>query len=69
MKENKQEICDLLLKAVQAARGAGDLVSLKYDEDTEIVTGTFESGGKKKINVCMDSGIAMISDIVRHLAV
>ena len=68
MKENKQEICDLLLKAVQATRGASNLISLKYDENTEIVIGTFKSGSKKKINVCMDSGIEMIFDIVKHLA-
>lgn len=65
--ENKQHILDLLLKACQATRGASDLVSLVYDGETETVTATFESGGKRRINVAMDSGTAMIRDVIRNL--
>ena len=49
MNEDKQLICDLLLEALQATRGAADLVSLVYDGGTETVTTVFEGGGKRII--------------------
>ncbi len=64
--EDKETICKLLCKVLQKTRGASDLVSLTYDSKSEIVTATFE-GGTKKINVAMDSGTAMILDIVNYL--
>lgn len=64
--EDKETICKLLCKVLQKTRGAADLVSLTYDSESEIVTAAFE-GGTKKINVSMDSGTAMIRDIVNHL--
>ena len=70
MKENKQNICDLLLITLQATRNASDLVSLEYFEDekgNETVVATFESGGKRVTNVSMDSGTAMIRDIMNNL--
>lgn len=65
--ENKQRICDLLTATLQATYSASDLVSLEYDAEKENVIVTFLSGGKRVINVAMDSGTAMIRDIVNHL--
>lgn len=65
--EDKQKICDLLLKTCQATYSAHDLVSLEYDAEREIVTATFASGGTRDINVAMDSGTAMIRDVMNHL--
>lgn len=65
--EDKQEICDLLLKTLQATDNAHDLVSLTYDAEEEIVTARFASGGKRVINVAMDSGTTMIRDVMRIL--
>jgi hypothetical protein len=67
MSENKHEIIALLLKTLQATRNAEDLVSLEYDEESEYVTALFRSGGKRRISVAMDSGTAMIRDIMRNL--
>ena len=70
MKENKQSICDLLLITLQATHNASDLVSLEYfkdEKENETVIATFESGGKRVINVTMDSGTAMIRDIMKNL--
>nr|DAM49440.1 MAG TPA: hypothetical protein [Caudoviricetes sp.] len=64
--ENKTEICNELCKVLQLTRDAYDLVSLDYDPQLEVVTAVF-AGGKRKINVAMDSGTAMIRDIVNHL--
>ena len=48
MHEDKQRICDLLLKTLQATYDASDLVALEYayieSEDKEIVTARFSGG-------------------------
>lgn len=65
--EDKQKICDLLLATLQATRNAHDLISLTYDGDRETVTATFVGGGKYIINVALDSGTAMIRDIMKRM--
>lgn len=71
MHEDKQKICDLLLPALQATYDASDLVALEYSyiesEDKEIVAARFSGGGIRRINVSMDSGTAMIRDIMKNL--
>lgn len=68
--EDKQLICDLLLKALQATRKFADLKSLTYrniSPDEEIVEARFYNGRVRVANVSMDSGIAMIEDIIRQV--
>ena len=76
--ENKQKICDLLLKTLKETRFLEDLETLEYSKnDTdpqyprfnglETVTATFKNKCRKKINVDADSGITMISDILKGL--
>lgn len=67
MRENKQKICDLLLITLQATSNAADVLSLIYDDKAETVTVIFLSGGKRIVNVTMDSGTAMIRDIMANL--
>lgn len=69
MEENKQRICDRLLSTLQETRGAHDLVSLVYDAEKEIVVATFSGGGTRRCNVALDSGTAMIRDIMGQLGV
>lgn len=64
--ENKQDILDFLLPALQLTRACEDLCSLEYDEELEIVTATFAKG-TRKINVACDSGIAMIRDVLANI--
>ena len=66
-REDKQLICNLLIPALRATVSMHDLISLRYDAKSEIVTAEFASGGKKTANVAMDSGIAMIKDILRQI--
>lgn len=69
MKEDKQKILDLLLPALQATSALYDLVSLKYiwcSDYEEYVVATFQNGHMKKVNVSVDSGYAMILDVLRH---
>lgn len=67
MEENKQDICDALLVALKKTRYMKELESLTYDDGNEIVTAKFSNGGKKEINVSMDSGQAMIRDIMSQI--
>lgn len=65
--EDKQKICDLLVPVLQETRNLQDLEKLSYNEDNETVVATFWYGRKKIVNVHMDSGTAMIRDIVEHI--
>lgn len=64
--EDKQKILDLLLPALQATRGQHDLQELHYHAETESVMVVYEHGAFP-VNVAMDSGIAMIRDVLRAL--
>ena len=68
--EDKNMICELLLKTIQNTRDYNDLIELNYKiigSDTEIVTAVFKNGTKVKVNVSLDSGMAMIRDILKQL--
>lgn len=65
--ENKQRICELLLPALQETRNLHDLANLTYDEEREMVIAEFTSGNVKRANVAMDSGTAMIRDIIYQI--
>lgn len=67
MKEDKQNILDLLLPALQATHNLHDLVSLEFDEDRELVYAKFAGGNQKIANVAMDSGTAMIRDVIGQI--
>lgn len=64
--EDKQKILDLLLPALKETRNLEDLISLRYDYKTEIVAAEFPNGFKYA-NVAMDSGTAMIKDIINQI--
>lgn len=65
-RENKQSICNALCEALQLTRAYYDLEELIYNEEAETVDAVF-SGGTITVNVAMDSGCAMIRDIVRGI--
>ena len=65
--ENKQIICDLLTKTLQATRNHQDLEKIVYNNETEIATLYWQGGGSRDVNVAADSGTAMIRDIMRAI--
>ena len=65
--ENKQVICNFLCETLHATRNQFDLIALNYNAKEETVTAIWKSGGKKVINVAMDSGTAMIRDIMKSI--
>lgn len=70
--EDKQMICDRLLMALRATREHSDLIGLDYETDEkhqmQFVTAEWLNGNSKKINVTLDSGVAMIRDIMEALS-
>lgn len=68
--EDKQFICDLLVKTLNATRDQRDLVRMDYQrrgDGDEVVYVIYESG-RKAVNVSLDSGIAMIRDILKAIS-
>jgi hypothetical protein len=81
-RENKQRFCDLLCATLKEARQHEDLMVLVYRDlgpDHQEVTVCYDQGpdhqevtiyydgGSLSVNVTMDSGIAMIRDILEAL--
>lgn len=66
MREDKQAICNALCKALQLTRSGSDISEIEYHAEGEYVT-VYYTSGHININVAMDSGIAMIRDILRGL--
>lgn len=68
--EDKQQICNKLLEALKITRDQRDLVALCYGResgDRETVAAVYENDAVKKINVSLDSGQAMIADILKAI--
>ena len=66
MTEDKQKILNLLVPALQATRDQADLTALEYDEEHEEVVIRYLRG-TKKVSVALDSGIAMIRDVLKAM--
>ena len=72
--ENKQKICNLLLKAIQATAHGEPVTALRYsredetdplsEEQVEIV---FHNAWGKTVSVTGDSGLTMIRDIMNAI--
>ena len=68
--ENKQKICDLLCETLKATRNQEDLKLIRYEEigqDHQQAVLEYENGSCRSVNVSMDSGIAMIYDILNAI--
>ena len=68
--EDKKKILKGLLLTLRSTRRFEDLRDLVYsknDDGMEFVTCIYENGSYYSINVTMDSGIAMIRDVLRGL--
>ena len=70
--ENKQEICNLLLKAIQATRAGKDITALDYANDKEVgietVTIQYKDAYSKTQDVTSDTGITLIREIVSGIS-
>ena len=65
--EDKQRICNALAPVLRLTRNLYDLAYLYYDPGTETVKATFLNGHTKTVNVALDSGTAMIRDIIQQI--
>lgn len=70
MDENKELICKELAKVVRLTRAGSGIATMKYKRYTdceEEVIIYYDNDYIKKVNVSMDSGIAMIRDICKAI--
>lgn len=69
MNENmrKQDICDKLCEALKLTDSQSGLKMLDYDRKTQTITAMYDDGYSYKINVDIDSGLAMIFDIIHSM--
>ena len=63
--EDKQLICNALCKALMLTRAGCDIKCIKYNAEKEIAAVHYVNGARININVAMDSGIALIEDILK----
>ena len=66
MTEDKQAICDALLPALKLTRAGAEIEALRYSKERETITIAYPDG-ITPVNVDLDSGAAMILDIVKAL--
>ena len=68
--EDKDMICKSLAETLKLTRNHEDLEGLYYnidDNDHETVVIRWTGGGMRVVNVTMDSGTAMIRDIMKSI--
>ena len=67
--EDKQEICNLLCETLAATRDHEEIQSIIYkkEQNKEIAVVSYINGGSYVVNVSMDSGTAMIRDIMEAI--
>lgn len=64
MNEDKQAILNALLPALQLTRMGKELTDLTYNKSSEVVAISYLHG-YDEVDVSLDSGIAMIMDVVK----
>lgn len=71
MEEDKQKICDALAEALKLTRNHTNLDRIEYENNEnlgmEFATIYWNGGMLERTNVTMDSGTAMIRDIMRAI--
>jgi hypothetical protein len=67
MKEDKQAICNALCEALKLTKAFRGIERIDYNADSEKAIVVFDEYDRVEINVAMDSGAAMIRDILRGL--
>lgn len=67
MKENKADIVMRLKVLLKATRAGSDIADLILSESQDSITILFRPGGTRKVNISGDSGIAIITDVIKAL--
>lgn len=66
--ENKQEVCNKLADLLKTTHYWNDVDRIDYDSKTEHTIVYFRECESISVNVAMDSGKAIISDILRAIS-
>lgn len=65
--ENKKSIVRRLHWLLMITRAGSGIEDMMLEESENVVTILYEGGGSKKVDICGDSGIAIIKDVVGKL--
>lgn len=65
--ENKQQICDKFAELLKITRFGENIDHIEYNPNTECALVCRKDRNPIPVNVAMDSGIAIIKDILRGL--
>lgn len=65
--ENKQQICDKFAELLKITRFGENIDRIEYNPNTECALVVRKDRKPVPINVAMDSGVAIIKDILRGL--
>ena len=66
--ENKQEICNKLVDLLKATQYWKDVDRIDYQSENEYAVVHFNECESVSVNVAMDSGKAIISDILKAIS-
>lgn len=66
--ENKEEIVVRLKILLNATRAGEDIKKMELIEDGDFIVIHWGNGCTQKVNIAADSGIAIISDVVRAIS-
>lgn len=65
--ENKRVIVQKLKELLWVTRAGSRISDLVLNEQQDEVVIVYESGGSKKVNICADSGLAIIRDVAKGI--
>lgn len=67
LNENKQQICDKFAELLKVTRFGENIDRIEYNPNTECALVVRKDRKPIPVNVAMDSGVAIIKDILRGL--
>lgn len=66
--ENKEDIVKRLKILLNATRAGEDIKKMELTEDGDFVVLQGENGCTQKVNIAADSGVAIISDVLKAIS-
>ena len=67
MEENMVKICKLLCELLKCTKAGSGIRNITFDDRRCKVLIEYHSGLTESVNVCGDSGIAAIADVIKKL--
>lgn len=66
--ENKKDIVTRLKILLNATRAGEDIKKMELTEDEDLIVIQWKNGSTQKVNITADSGVAIISDVLKAIS-